>query len=159
MKTVVNKTTKTNTVAQHPLVGLLNQSLATMIDLKLQSKQAHWNVKGGNFIALHQLFDDVAGAVDGYVDLLAERVVQLGGTAEGRVQPVGDASLLKVYPDVKDSAQHVAALAAAIHIAAQQTRKLIDKAGDTNDEITADICTEITRGLDKWHWFVASHSA
>jgi starvation-inducible DNA-binding protein len=66
-------------------VGLLNQRLADSIDLQTQCKQAHWNVKGPSFIALHKLFDEVNEAVEEYIDLLAERVVQLGGIAEGTV--------------------------------------------------------------------------
>src|SRR5213593_4242175 len=61
---------------------LLNNRLAEAIDLQTQVKQAHWNVKGPQFIALHKLFDEINDAVVEYVDLLAERVVQLGGTAE-----------------------------------------------------------------------------
>jgi len=76
------------------VVDLLNQRLADAIDLAAQAKQAHWNVKGPQFIALHKLFDEIHDAVDEYVDLLAERVVQLGGIAEGTLQTVADRSEL-----------------------------------------------------------------
>ena len=64
------------------LNALLNQRLASAVDLQMQMKQAHWNVKGPSFIGLHELFDKVAEAVEGYVDEIAERIVQLGGVAE-----------------------------------------------------------------------------
>src|SRR3954469_13382509 len=80
------------------LVELLNQRLADCIDLQTQCKQAHWNVKGPSFIALHRLFDEINEAVEGYVDLLAERVVQLGGIAEGTVGVVRERSTLPGYP-------------------------------------------------------------
>ena len=68
------------------MVELLNARLADAIDLRQQVKVAHWNVKGPNFIALHKLFDDIVEDVDEYVDVLAERVVQLGGLADGTVR-------------------------------------------------------------------------
>src|SRR5437660_9218703 len=63
--------------------ALLNQRLADAVDLQTQMKQAHWNVKGPHFIGLHELFDKTDEAVEAYVDLIAERIVQLGGIAEG----------------------------------------------------------------------------
>src|SRR5262245_18424803 len=80
------------------ITELLNRRLADCIDLQTQCKQAHWNVKGPSFIALHMLFDDVNEAVEEYVDLLAERIVQLGGTARGTIQAVAEASSLEAYP-------------------------------------------------------------
>jgi starvation-inducible DNA-binding protein len=65
------------------LIGLMNQRLADAVDLQTQMKQAHWNVKGPHFIGLHELFDQIDEAVEAYVDLIAERIVQLGGVAEG----------------------------------------------------------------------------
>jgi starvation-inducible DNA-binding protein len=49
--------------ARREAVALLNQRLADCIDLQTQSKQAHWNVKGPSFIALHRLFDEINAAV------------------------------------------------------------------------------------------------
>src|SRR5450755_3945258 len=68
------------------LNALMNQRLASAVDLQMQMKQAHWNVKGPSFIGLHELFDRVEEAVESYVDMIAERIVQLGGIAEGTVR-------------------------------------------------------------------------
>jgi starvation-inducible DNA-binding protein len=106
---------------------LMNQRLASAVDLQMQMKQAHWNVKGPNFIGLHELFDKVAEAVEDYVDLIAERIVQLGGIAEGTVR-----------------------------VAASRTT--IDEANALDDADKADLFTEISRGIDKWLWFVEGHS-
>lgn len=144
--------------ASHTLVDLLNHNLANALDLKLQVKQAHWNVKGENFIALHELFDQISGAVEEYADLLAERVVQLGSTAHGTWQAIQESSTLSPYPlDMQPSQMHVAALSQALRVFADQTRHLIDQADEMDDKVTADLCTEITRGVDKWRWFVESH--
>jgi starvation-inducible DNA-binding protein len=140
------------------VINLLNQRLADAIDLSLQSKQAHWNVKGASFIALHHLFDDVHGAVDEYVDLLAERIVQLGGVAEGTVGAVQQRTSLIDYPlAIANGMEHVAALSDALAQFGRSARIAIDEMNDLKDTASADILTEITRGVDKWLWFVEAH--
>ncbi|HVC20556.1 MAG TPA: DNA starvation/stationary phase protection protein Dps [Vicinamibacterales bacterium] len=137
---------------------LLNGRLADLIDLQLQSKQAHWNVKGASFIALHELFDQVASGVQEYVDLVAERIVQLGGVAEGTLQAVAGASQLNAYGlTAGDWSHHVERLSSAIAVAGEGVRESVDKVDDLGDADTADILTEISRGLDKWLWFVEAH--
>lgn len=141
-----------------PMIALLNQSLAGAIDLKLQAKQAHWNVKGETFIALHELFDKIATQADDYADMIAERAVQLGGIAQGTLQTVARDTKLAVYPvDMQDSQRHVKALGAAIGAVADDTRAAADSADESGDAVTTDMFTEITRGLDKLRWFVESH--
>lgn len=140
------------------LIKALNQSLADTIDLKLQVKQAHWNVQGANFISLHELFDKIAAETEEYVDMLAERVRQLGGIAAGSLQMTAKASSLKAYPEhVKNSQQHLEILESAIGVVCEHVHKLIDMANAENDYVTADLGTEVIRGLDKWRWFVGSH--
>ena len=140
------------------VINLLNQRLADAIDLSLQCKQAHWNVKGPSFIALHHLFDDVHGAVDEYVDLLAERIVQLGGVAEGTVGAVQQRTSLIEYPlTLSSGAEHVAALSDALAQFGRSARIAIDEMNDLKDAASADILTEITRGVDQWLWFVEAH--
>lgn len=139
-------------------VGLLNQRLASCIDLGTQCKQAHWNVKGPSFIALHQLFDEISGSVGEYADMLAERVVQLGGIAEGTVAVVVERSALADYPIAPLSGlEHVAALSDALSKFAAQARIGIDEMNDLKDAVSADTLTEISRGVDKWLWFVEAH--
>ena len=139
-------------------IALLNQRLAECIDLKAQCKQAHWNVKGPSFIALHKLFDDVAGDVENYADLLAERVVQLGGVAEGTVGVVAERSSLIDYPlAISTGAEHVAALSDALSEFGRGVRIGIEEMNDLEDAGSADILTEISRGIDKWLWFVEAH--
>src|SRR5438132_5165781 len=107
-------------------VGLLNRNLASAIDLERQAKQAHWNVKGPNFIALHELFDKVAEAAEEFIDLLAERVTALGGTAEGRIQAVAGQSALPPYPDeIVSGREHVDALSTALAAFGRAAREAI----------------------------------
>ncbi|HEU4682616.1 MAG TPA: DNA starvation/stationary phase protection protein Dps [Gemmatimonadales bacterium] len=136
---------------------LLNQRLADCIDLQTQCKQAHWNVKGPNFIALHKLFDEINEEVEEYVDLLAERVVQLGGVAEGTARMVAGRTTLDEYPLISEGEAHVDALSSALAAFGGVTRRGIDQVDELDDADTVDILTEISRGIDKWLWFVEAH--
>jgi starvation-inducible DNA-binding protein len=141
------------------VIGLLNQRLADALDLQSQMKQAHWNVKGPNFIGLHKLFDEIDEAVEEYVDLIAERIAQLGGIAEGTARVAAERSRLDEYPlDIADGSAHVAAVSRALSTFGREARLAIDEAGEFNDADTADIFTEVSRGIDKWLWFVEAHS-
>ena len=141
------------------LNALMNQRLADAVDLQTQLKQAHWNVKGPNFIGLHELFDQIDEAVEGYVDLIAERIVQLGGIALGTARVAAARSRLEEYPlDIADGRAHVEAVAKALSTFGGEARKTIDEADELQDADTADIFTEISRGIDKWLWFVEAHS-
>ncbi len=140
------------------IIGLLNQRLADCIDLQTQCKQAHWNVKGPTFIALHKLFDEINEDVEGYIDLIAERIVQLGGVAEGTVRIVAVRSKLLDYPlALTTGGQHVAALSDALSQFGRTARMCIEEMTDLEDAVGADIMTEIARGTDKWLWFVEAH--
>jgi starvation-inducible DNA-binding protein len=144
--------------ARREAVELLNQRLADCIDLQTQCKQAHWNVKGPAFIALHKLFDEVNEDVEEYVDLIAERVVQLGGIAEGTVGIVAKRSSLIDYPlALSSGSEHVAALSDALAMFGRTARVGIEEMNELEDADSADILTEISRGVDKWLWFVEAH--
>src|SRR5258706_6965847 len=94
---------------------LANQNLADAVDLQMQIKQAHWNVKGPHFIGLHELFDQIDEAVESYVDLIAERIVQLGGIAEGTVRVAAGRSRVEEHPLViADGRAHVEAVSKAL---------------------------------------------
>ena len=138
---------------------LANQGLADAVDLQMQIKQAHWNVKGPHFIGLHELFDQIDEAVESYVDLIAERIVQLGGIAEGTVRVAADRSRLQEYPLViADGRAHVEAVSTALSTFGREARATINQANELDDADTADIFTEISRGIDKWLWFVEAHT-
>jgi starvation-inducible DNA-binding protein len=140
------------------VIALLNQRLADGLDLQAQSKQAHWNVKGPTFIALHKLFDEINADVAEYVDLIAERIVQLGGIAEGTVGVVEGRSTLLDYPlALSTGAEHVAALSDALAAFGRTVRLGIEEMNELEDAGSADILTEISRGVDKWLWFVEAH--
>jgi starvation-inducible DNA-binding protein len=132
--------------------------LADCKDLQTQVKQAHWNVKGPNFISLHLLFDKINDDVEEYVDEIAERAVQLGGVAEGTARMVAKRSSLAEYPaSALDGRSHVEALSSALAAFGKAARKAIGEANDLGDLDKADLFTEVSRGIDKWLWFVEAH--
>ena len=140
------------------MIDLLNQQLADVLDLGLQAKQAHWNVKGPHFIGLHELFDKVAEELEEFTDDIAERAVELGGVALGTIQIVSKKSRLSAYPlDLTSGQKHVAALSGALAIFGTTTREAIDTAAKAGDADTADLFTEVSRGVDKLLWFVEAH--
>jgi starvation-inducible DNA-binding protein len=139
--------------------ALLNQRLADAVDLQTQMKQAHWNVKGPHFIGLHELFDKIDEAVEAYVDLIAERIVQLGGIAEGTARVAAGRSRLEEYPlTIADGSAHVEAVSKALSTFGHEARNSIDQADELGDVDTSDLFTEVSRGIDKWLWFVEAHS-
>lgn len=140
------------------IVELCNVRIADAIDLQTQCKSAHWNVKGPNFIALHELFDKVNEDVESYVDLIAERAVQLGGTVQATARIVAKRSTLAEYRVQSDSGHdHVEALATALASFGKLARQAIDASNELMDADTADIFTEVSRGVDKWLWMVEAH--
>ena len=144
--------------ARAQVADLLNRRLADCIDLQTQCKQAHWNVKGPSFIGLHKLFDEINTDVEEYVDLLAERVVQLGGVAEGTARCVAERSTLREYPlEISTGPEHVDALSTALASFGRTCREAIDQVDELGDADGADILTEVSRGIDKWLWFVEAH--
>jgi starvation-inducible DNA-binding protein len=140
------------------VIELLNARLADAIDLGAQTKHAHWNVKGPNFIALHELFDKVAETVEDQIDTLAERVTALGGRAHGTLAIVARTTTLKPYPeDISEGLAHVDALSAALADYGAKLRAGIDAADKLADADTADLFTGISRETDKYLWFLEAH--
>lgn len=140
------------------LIAILNQRLADATDLRSQAKQAHWNVKGMNFIALHELFDQVATELDVHVDDIAERITTLGGTAMGTSRVVAQSSSLNEYPlEITEGAAHVDALSTALADFGKKIRADIDRTDELGDADTADLFTGISRAVDKQLWFVEAH--
>jgi len=141
-------------------VEMLNLNLAATIDLHAQMKQAHWNVRGPGFIAIHELFDRVSTEVEMFSDLIAERAGALGGTANGTIQTAVKQSYLIPYPlGVADELKHLFAVSGALAAFGGSIHEAIEKSTEIEDVTTADLFTEISRGVDQQLWFVESHLA
>ncbi len=141
------------------VVELLNANLASAIDLSLQAKHAHWNVRGPHFFSLHELFDKVYEESVEWVDLIAERAVQLGGTAQGTLAHVTERTALPAAktPRTPSGSAYVHATADALAAFAKSVRAAIAAADAAGDADTADLFTEVSRGADKMLWMVEAH--
>ncbi len=145
-------------VQRKALVDLINDRLADTLDLYTQAKQAHWNVKGLDFIQLHELFDELAGSLIAQVDMIAERATTLGGVAMGTARMAARASSLPEYPDhLVAGRDHVEALADRFAAYAASVRAAIDTSEEHGDKDTADLFTEVSRSVDKHLWFLEAH--
>ena len=157
MSTLIHTLNDLSEETRLKVVELLNQSLADGIDLQLQIKQAHWNVKGADFIGVHELLDKIADALREDIDEIAERVAQLGGVAEGTVQRVKVRTHLPEYPlDIHKSHDHLKAVATSLANFGRHLRKSIKDAAGLSDDDTADLYTQVSREVDKNLWFIES---
>lgn len=140
------------------IVDILNETLGYTLDLKTQVKQAHWNVKGLDFYQLHELFDELAGELEEYIDMFAERVTTLAGVALGTARVAAQVSQLPEYPfDILNGKDHITALADRYAIYAKLLRDGIAKTDDLGDADTADLYTEVSRSIDMRLWFLEAH--
>ncbi|OYW20437.1 MAG: DNA starvation/stationary phase protection protein Dps [Planctomycetales bacterium 12-60-4] len=140
------------------VVVILNDRLADVLDLGLQAKQAHWNVKGPQFIALHELFDELSDILRDQSDEVAERITALGGTAEGTVAAVAGRTRLPTYPpEITAGRDHLQCLATALATYGKAVRFDIEQATRLGDADTADLFTGISREIDKQLWFLEAH--
>ena len=144
--------------ARTEMIELLNARLADTIDLSNAVKQAHWNIKGVGFIGVHELLDDVADHLREGLDLMAERIVMMGGLAQGTSKTVAEKSSLSAYPtEIVKLDDHVEALVERYNDFTTKLRQGIEAADEAGDEDTADLLTEVSRTAEKDAWFIGSN--
>jgi starvation-inducible DNA-binding protein len=141
------------------ITDILNALTASAIDLRLQAKQAHWNLKGPSFIGLHKLFDKVANDLNESVDDMAERTVQLGGQARGTIQSVQNDTRFEPYDvEATDQMKHVEMLTTNLGAYIGELHQATERVADgIEDPFTEDLLIEIARNLSLRLYFLESH--
>ena len=157
-KTAVKTSIDLKESVRDEMVALCNQQLADTFDLYSQTKQAHWNVKGPEFMQLHKLYDDLAEAIFEFVDMIAERATALGGVANGTSRMAAANTTLEEFPEgAIDGIPSLEVLVDRYASYAASTRAAIEAADSAGDMSTADLFTEISREADKALWFLEAH--
>ena len=127
--------------------------------LAVDGKQAHWHVRGENFIGVHELLDDVVAHAQAFADLAAERVVALGLPIDARIQTVAAKTTTpKMEAGFQQSGDTIAAVIASIDAALVTVREAVEELDDL-DLVSQDVAIEIARGLEKDRWFLFAHVA
>lgn len=141
-------------------IEVLSALLVDGVDLALVTKQAHWNLRGPRFIALHEMIDGFRAEIDVHVDIMAERIVQLGAAAVATSQAVAESSHLTPYPtNITAENLHLAALLERFGAVATSVRAGVSLCADAGDANSADILTAYSRALDKTVWLLEAHRA
>lgn len=144
--------------AKKVAIGVLQAILVDSSDLTNATRQAHWNVKGQNFTGLHTLFEGFYTKLNDLIDVLAERIVQLGAIADGTTQTIGGTTRLEPYSNkTLDGMDHVKALALRYAALAETVREGIDATDEAGDAETADLLTAHGQFLDKSLWMLEAH--
>lgn len=147
-----------NDNARKTAISELNARLADGLALSMAIKQAHWNMKGINFIAVHEFLDTVRDRLNEHLDVFAERVQILDGTAEGTAEVVARSSTLAEYPtNLTNAMDHLREICARMRDHGEKLRNAIGATEEAGDANTADIFTAASRTADKDLWFLESH--
>ena len=133
-----------------------------VIDLEalvVNGKQAHWHVRGGSFIGVHELLDTVVAHAQEYADTAAERIVALGLPVDSRLATVAQKTTLPALSDGFQSwPTTVAEVVAQIDAALVVVRAAVTGLDDI-DISSQDVAIEIERGLTKDRWLLQAHIA
>ncbi|MGH2627960.1 MAG: Dps family protein [Anaerolineales bacterium] len=145
-----------NEKARVMTAGHLQSVLFLLIDLALQSKQAHWNVVGPNFRPLHLHLDELWDTVQKWSDAVAERMLALDVPARGQVTDIRDESTLDALPPGRLADTKVISLVAdRIETVAARTREAME-AVEELDLVTQDLFMEVIHDLEKHLWMFRS---
>ena len=140
------------------MVALLQSHVSDGIDLYSHVRQAHWTLRGPNFIGLHELLEKIYTEVADQTDLVAERLQLLGGHTEGTIDVAAQNSRLPKYPlDAVTPNEHIEAITNSLAAYAKSVRGAIGEADETGDQGTADLFTEIVRAVDRARWMIEAH--
>ena len=145
--------------ARKQSVDVLNKVLADTIMLRDMYKKHHWQMSGATFYQLHLLLDAHYEEQVKLVDLIAERIMALGGISIAVPQDVAEMTKIPRPPkgreDVPTQLSRLLEAHEIILRAAHAGAALADDAGDdgTNDLLVSNVI----RTNEPQVWFLAEH--
>jgi starvation-inducible DNA-binding protein len=140
-------------------VDNLNQVLADTITLRDLYKKHHWQVSGPTFYQLHLLFDKHFGEQNELVDLIAERIMMLGGVSIAMSADVAETTLIPRPAKGREEVPvQISRLLHAHEIVLKEARAMARKAAEEGDDGTNDLLvSNVIRTNEMQVWFVAEH--
>lgn len=140
------------------VTGMLSRLLVETLDVALCARHAHWNVRGPDFLLLHDLMDHIGTELDDQADRLAKRIRALGGTVRGTAHTIATESSFKPYPvEVAEGQDHLEALALRLGLLSAEARLSIYECSGGLDPVTADVLVRVNSAIDDVLWSVESH--
>ena len=125
--------------------------------LVVNGKQAHWHVRGANFVGVHELLDTIVDHAQDWADSAAERIVALGLPVDARLATVAAKTTTgELTAGFQQSDTTIAEFVAQIDAALVSIKTAVDEL-DSIDLTSQDIAIEIARGLEKDRWFLVAH--
>ncbi len=144
--------------ARQAAIEALDTAVACSMDLSLAARQAHWNVRGRQFSALHALFGQIADELYKQTDALAERSAALGGTPRCTPQNVVATTRLRPYPSFGfDGAEHLDELSTRLANLSTELRQSVLTIDGDQDPVTAELLTDACASVDHQLWLLESH--
>ncbi len=137
----------------------LNQLLADTITLRDLYKKHHWQVAGPTFYQLHLLFDKHQEEQSELIDLVAERIMMLGGISLAMAHDVAETTLIPRPPKGREEPPvQISRLLHAHQIILEEARTMARQAGDAKDDGTNDLLvSDVIRTNEMQAWFLSSH--
>ncbi|MGO4594023.1 Dps family protein [Leifsonia sp. 2TAF2] len=153
--------TATQSVSNPDVAAGVAQFLTpVVIDLTaivVNGKQAHWHVRGANFIGVHELLDTIVDHAQEWADLAAERIVALGLPVDARLGTVAAKTTTgELTAGFRPSRETIAEVIAQLDAALVGVNAAVRELAEL-DQTSQDVAIEIARGLDKDRWFLFAH--
>lgn len=153
------KLTNVNADVASGTAQFLSPLVVDLEALVVNGKQAHWHLRGNNFIGVHELLDTLVADAQGWADMAAERVVALGLPVDSRLATVAaKTSVPELSAGFQQSEDSIAEVVAMLDAVIQTARTAVDEL-DEIDLNSQDVAVEIVRGLEKDRWLLLAHIA
>lgn len=116
----------------------------------------HWNIKGPRFFKLHEKFEEIYDEVSDQIDEIAERILMLGETPLHNFSDYLKKNEIKESGVVSNEDEALKLVLSYLKTLIAKERKILEIAGEANDEGTVAILGEYILGQEKLVWLIAS---